>query len=362
MRPMSNSELQAIYPDLLPDPDDRDTVRLVCDLDAALTAQDLPQKLRSFTTLSVMASEPAHPDRPLAPLPGWPTPAPLTQRTRPGSPQSWHRRVSRRPARSATSTPASSSRRWSWRRGFALPAALALLAVLVGVAVAVTNLTNLGRPTNATFEYLPIGSYRHVGPPLYQHGKTEILFVGTQWDSASAAERWPLVKALDQFGTWSGLAPSMSHVTVPRGAPPAADVPTYDWTRSRLRSPYVAFAHEDIVDRSGHRLEKLTPRETALFRRYDPGQQLPLVLVGGYALEGADVPYGDLEDNLGRALLFSAVQKALQRDDSRSYRQLVDDINAEANIITALVCHADGKRPASVCSRPAVKHLLKHVQ
>jgi hypothetical protein len=40
----------------------------------------------------------------------------------------------------------------------------------------------------------------------------------------------------------------------------------------------------------------------------------------------------------------------------------VEDVNAEANIITAFVCHADGHKPVSVCSRPVVKRILKYVK
>jgi hypothetical protein len=40
----------------------------------------------------------------------------------------------------------------------------------------------------------------------------------------------------------------------------------------------------------------------------------------------------------------------------------VEDVNAEASIITALICHADGERPSSVCKRPTIEAILKDVK
>jgi hypothetical protein len=40
----------------------------------------------------------------------------------------------------------------------------------------------------------------------------------------------------------------------------------------------------------------------------------------------------------------------------------VADINAEANIITALICHGDGMQPAKNCDRAVVKTILKHLR
>jgi len=42
--------------------------------------------------------------------------------------------------------------------------------------------------------------------------------------------------------------------------------------------------------------------------------------------------------------------------------QLVSGINAETNILVALICHADGGKPSSVCAAHTVQGLLKHVK
>jgi hypothetical protein len=62
-------------------------------------------------------------------------------------------------------------------------------------------------------------------------------------------------------------------------------------------------------------------------------------------------------------LSFDAIQKALQTEKDPPYvSRLGENVNGEANVITALICHADGKRPGSVCTRPVVKSILKSVR
>jgi hypothetical protein len=102
-----------------------------------------------------------------------------------------------------------------------------------------------------------------------------------------------------------------------------------------------------------------------------PGRELPLILAGNYIqTESTDVTRGDFEatttsgvSTQTTALSFDVVRQALVRarePEPNSY--LVTDVNAEANIITALICHADGRRPANVCGRAVIKQILKHVK
>jgi hypothetical protein len=93
---------------------------------------------------------------------------------------------------------------------------------------------------------------------------------------------------------------------------------------------------------------------------------LPLVSIGGYLRVDSGVAIsGDLIPTTSNIpLSFSAVQDSLRRGkavEGAPY-SLVPDINAEANVLTALVCHADGKEPRSVCNRTVVKTVLKHMK
>jgi hypothetical protein len=102
---------------------------------------------------------------------------------------------------------------------------------------------------------------------------------------------------------------------------------------------------------------------------------LPLVAIGGYVQAGTLlVVVGDFGKPLPvptasqgitsspiTGLTFQQAQSALASGkDPSPYMTTVLDVNAEANIITALICHADGRQPSSVCNRSAVKLILKH--
>ena len=63
-------------------------------------------------------------------------------------------------------------------------------------------------------------------------------------------------------------------------------------------------------------------------------------------------------------LSFAQVQQTLRTGKSvgGAPDTLVSDTNAETNIITALICHADGRKPAKVCNRAVIRSMLKHVK
>lgn len=224
----------------------------------------------------------------------------------------------------------------------------AILLALRGNAASVSQnavAANLGAPT-ADVAAPPMGAFNHVGAPLYQGGKPELLFIGAQYCPHCAGQRWPLVKALDQFGIFS-------HAT--SSANDDGTIPTFDLHGATYTSKYVAFVHRDLEDRKHYPLDSLSPEEQSIFNRLDPDGAIPLISVGGYALVGDG--YGL---NLIQGKSFSTVQQAMQRGDRTD--PLVSAINGEANSITAFICHADQMQPRTVCNRPAIRGIVSHLQ
>jgi hypothetical protein len=239
-----------------------------------------------------------------------------------------------------------------------------------------TCITCLGAPTNALDEHFYLGDWKYIGVTPRQHGKPELLFIGDLLDP-SAPERWPITKALDQFGSWSNVTPD----THPRYGGDNI-IPTYNWLHARYHSHYIAFVAKALYDYNGRPFQRLSPSEAALYRRYVGRQptgvgpqlqkygSLPLVFLGGYLLRGPfnvvsedDFYVYDATANSYKALSFDTVLHAMQQGSSPPNAVgLVYDINLEANIITALACHADGKQPRSVCQRPVIKRILQHVR
>jgi len=261
-----------------------------------------------------------------------------------------------------------------------LAAVIGAVIVLSAPVAAATSITNLGKPTKDLGPlYFPLGGFHHSAIDAASHGKAELVFIGTLWDRGSALERWSVVKALDQFGTLSNVTASTDVEWT------GADVATFDWSQAGYRSPYLTFIHFDVNDRNKQIFQRPSGIAEALVRRYAPPlvaaapieySKIPLVAVGTYLQTASRIMvYGSLERTIvptpggqypGDATLaplsFSEVQQALIQAKDPPSMDTVENVNAETNIITALICHADGKKPASVCGRPVIKTILKSVK
>lgn len=379
----SESEIRAEYGDLLETEDDPVGVRLAQLLDAGYGMNRAPAALRSSAHLA------------------------------------WEKHNAT--AGYASAVPV----RRSWLRRAWVPAlAVILLLVIAGVALALSNVTNLGGPANieSTNAYFPLSGFHRMKGGVHQSGKPVLLFVGSQGPSLQSinAERWPVVKALDQFGTLSGVSPvERQCTTVPNGmfkGQTACTIPTFDLSQARYRSRYLVFVSRDLLREERGRLvpfQRLSPAEQALFDRYarashpqcgsGTGQHfarhpcsyvemvqatiapqqigsqrtLPLIVTGGYEQTvSQDLGWPDFAHPIAytpppgrivyaendQRLPFETVHQALLHGKDPPASHLVEDVNAEANVITALICHADGRQPVSICGRPAIRAILKYVK
>jgi hypothetical protein len=273
---------------------------------------------------------------------------------------------------------------------------IAALVSGVSLALAAGGFLNLGKPSNDTPDFgPPIGGFHFVGTALTQHGKPELLFLTVPHGVQTDAEGWPLVKALEQFGTFSGLAPLPTF----RCGGVVCLPPGFDFGHARYRSRYLAFVSKEILDARGRPFQHLSPAELALFNRYAsphvPGPQdyftqaglaassaagtraLPLIAIGGYLQTKSNVVYAmDFEvgqapspnstttQGLGIDATFADTQGSLATGKPVGGLQLsmIRDVDIESNIITALICRADGSQPRSVCGRTVIARLLRQVQ
>jgi choline dehydrogenase-like flavoprotein len=200
---------------------------------------------------------------------------------------------------------------------------------------------DLGKPNSALASPLTSG-FMKVGAPLFRNGKPEVLFIGAQYCPHCAGQRWPVVKALSQFGTFSHLRSTASS---------EGNIPTFDLTHATYTSRFIAFDHKDVEDSNHNPLQTLTSAEQTLFSRYDPTGSIPLVLAGGYAVSGDAYNLADIQ-----GLSFAQVQRALHQGNST---QIVADINAEVNALTTFLCRTDGMKPASVCDRRTIRTIVR---
>ena len=370
----ADSVTREIYADVLGENDDPATVRLVQDLEWGYTSVTVPPALRS---------------KPPRPAPGR-----LPELPRPGS--NW------------TDMP----RRW--RLHTKLYAALAVIvtsAILLATGVSLAgpardSITDLGKVTNSIPQPpTPLtGRFHRTGPVLTQHGKPELLFIGTmvygmQFGGESASERWTLVKALNQFGNFTGVTAAVmnrcdalsahQHQCYPVNKDPDRGYPTFDLSHARYTSRYVALVAKDVIDQHLRVQTNLSSLEQSLVERYigkysnnlsgkwadlawlmssnpPANHGLPLVSIGGYLqTDYGQALRGDLTPmtSLG-SVPFSTVQDSLRKGKAMGGlpSSLIFDFNSETNVLTALICHATKDQPKSVCSRPPIRQILKHVR
>jgi hypothetical protein len=279
---------------------------------------------------------------------------------------------------------------------------IAIGAIIVGVAANGSGVdpTDLGRQQ----EIVPrpiLGGFHHRGPVVSQNGKPVVEFIASMIDEFSATERWSLIKSLRQFGTFHGVTATTSIVctgyvgskTDPVACYARSKSPGYatpDLEHATYVSRYVLFEAKDLVNDDTH-VVPISGIQRQLFQKYVANSKymgrapstytnivwntarntynpphLPLLSIGGYLQTAAGIAIpGDLVVINGpQPLTYAQIQHSLKTGKVATPvpPSLVPDINGEANIITALICHADGKKPSSVCSRPAIKSILKRVK
>ncbi|MEO6796847.1 MAG: DUF929 family protein [Candidatus Dormibacter sp.] len=200
-----------------------------------------------------------------------------------------------------------------------------------------------GAPTASTVQ----GFKRVFDQPRLSNGHPLTLFVGGQFCPFCASMRWPLVKAMSRFGSFSGLG----QITSQQGTDGFNSIWTYDLTKATFHSDYVTLRMVEVADVKGNPLQQPDAEATALLNQFDPKGSIPFVFVGGSYV--AQLPYSP-------ALL-----------QGKSFQQILDDVNsshpgevgraidAEADAITAIICKTDVAQPATVCNQPGIQALTQ---
>jgi hypothetical protein len=244
------------------------------------------------------------------------------------------------------------------------------------------SIANLGGPTNAVFRIQPLSITAHVKTNLKKGGKLEFAFVADMDDTTAAVERWSMVKALDQFGSFSGLKTYDVEYRVSGSVTNAtSSVATYDWRDARYHSTYMTFVHYDDLSTT----HPTPPQRPVYLHLPKAGQKLLLVasqhlktFFQGAVVDGTGPPMaaghymrttnaamvpGYLTDPVhGLGLPFETIQKEIRAGYTKHYSEGVFSIDAETNAITAFICKADGTKPAKVCGRAVIKKLMKRLK
>jgi hypothetical protein len=201
------------------------------------------------------------------------------------------------------------------------PTQLAQAAQLVG--------SNVGSPTAIT------------DTPLTNGGKPEVFYLGAEFCPYCAAERWPIVLALLQFGSFTGLTESHSSAidTNP-------NTPTFSFHGATYSSPYLSFVGVETTTNQPQGnfyapLDKPTAAQEALLEKYTQGY-IPFVDFGARFIIKAPQYDGKILAGLTVEQVAAAVP-----DLSKPIGQAIEA--SAAHDVTAL-CQLTGGKPANVCT------------
>lgn len=239
-----------------------------------------------------------------------------------------------------------------------------LLVKVVGGSTALPTVTTLAKASpleRAEVTGIPASVFDDVGvnspvvpvvPPVLipsssvrtakqSSGTPTVLFVGTEYCSFCAAERWPLIAALSRFGTFGTLYDVESS-----SIDYAPDTPSFSFDGTSFTSKYVRFrAYEvrsDVLGPDGYLpLMKLSDSARSVLDRFDPTARYPFVDIGGEALV--------LQANLSPETFVGTSRQQVAGGLVDPTDAVTQGIVASANYLTAAICHADGERPGAVC-------------
>lgn len=269
------------------------------------------------------------------------------------------------------------------RAGLLLWGTIGLVVVIVGVLVAVSQLSSTP-PTATGVEYtprpvpakvlheithVPTSAYDAAGtgiagavnvptvdasnPVLTENGKPEVFYLSGDFCPYCAAERWAIIASLSRFGTFTGLETMQSS---PIDAYPRT--PTFDFNNATYTSPYVTAS---LLERYGQEtatgshpvINTPTKAELHLIKAFDggtggsPSGSIPFSDWGNKVLfSGASYSPSVLQ-GLSRAAIAASLQ-----DPGNPVTKL---ILGSSNYMSAAVCFIDGGRPGSVCGTSGVR-------
>lgn len=182
--------------------------------------------------------------------------------------------------------------------------------------------------------------------PLTSGGKPEVFYAGSEACPFCGVQRWGMIVALSQFGTFSNLRLMQS---VPMTPP---QVRTFTFFGSGYQSPYVSFVPVEVWSNIPKPpglapLQSLTHRESTLLDRFDPPRETPFIDVANRFITDSST----VDPQLIARKSWTQLAGALTDPGNVSTQAIA----GEAEVLTAELCEATGGNPQSVCSSAVVQ-------
>ncbi|MGI0023949.1 MAG: DUF929 family protein, partial [Nitrososphaera sp.] len=104
-----------------------------------------------------------------------------------------------------------------------------------------------------------LGKFMHISdePLKRSEGKSLVFFLGAGFCPYCAAERWAIVNALRNFGSWEGIVEDRSAGRDEK----YLNIPTLSFARAKYSSDYVEFIGRETADRNFEPLQELDGKD-----------------------------------------------------------------------------------------------------
>ena len=192
-----------------------------------------------------------------------------------------------------------------------------------------------------------LGKFMHITdePLKRQSGKSLVFFMGAGFCPFCAAERWAIVKALNNFGSWTGLVETASADHDEK----YLNIPTVSFARAKYQSDYVEFVGRETADRNFEPLQELDEKDYEIIDTFNPDQIIPFLLIDGQFMQvGAGYSPQILE-----GMDHAKVRAELTISGSPVGKAMKTEIDN----ITALVCKSIVSKEG-VCNSEGIKNLI----
>jgi thiol-disulfide isomerase/thioredoxin len=195
-----------------------------------------------------------------------------------------------------------------------------------------------------------LGKFMHISDqPLKQSsGKPLIFFMGAGFCPYCASERWAIVRALYNFGSWQGLIETTSAEHDEK----YLSIATLDFSRAKYTSDYLEFIGRETADRNFEPLQELTEKDYEIIDTFNPDQIIPFLLIDGQFMQVGSGYSPQLLEGMDHA--------KVMREIENSASLLGYTIKTETDNITAFICKSISGR-ANICNSQDNKRLIEQI-